>query len=488
MPCADARPCLVACPSLTFEGETWSPAELAGRASGWRDAVREVAPGDAPVAMVMANRPRSVALLFAVMGLSAPVILLPPHPSGWRSAPPIPAGTRLLLLPEDAGWASQGPALGLAVRALDETAPGSAAKGEVTGTAPGLVLFTSGSTDLPKPVCRPLSRLLAGGRMLVEGAGLPRGASVLGTLPLSRGYGLVHALMTAAAAGGHLTMVDPFEPAPVLECLAAGAYHYWPTTVLAADVLARYPRSPTPPSPGLTAVAGRLPVPTCDRYRTRFGVPLRQTFGTTETGPVSFDARLPAEVREETAGSLLPGVRVAIGDDPEARLPPAQQGRVWVSSPGQMLGYGFPPHLESPGGRGDWLGTSDVGRLDEAGVLALGGRLDECIRTAAGYLVNSADIARALEAYPGVTDCAVVPLMTPRGPVIGVLAQAPEGVTPIDLRRHLARRLVPWSRPRVVEVARELPRLAGGKTDRMRCLAILDDVQRGRAVAEGGGR
>jgi len=79
----------------------------------------------------------------------------------------------------------------------------------------------------------------------------------------------------------------------------------------------------------------------------------------------------------------------------------------------------------------------------------------------------------------------VVPLATARGPVIGVLAQAADDVAPVDLRRHLAQHLVPWYRPRVVEVTRQLPRLASGKTDRVRCIAILDEVrQPGTPAAE----
>ena len=123
-----------------------------------------------------------------------------------------------------------------------------------------------------------------------------------------------------------------------------------------------------------------------------------------------------------------------------------------------------------------------MGRLDTDGRLTLLGRLDDCIRTGAGHLVNAVEVAAALEGYPGVTDTAVVPLDAPAGLVLGVLVQSPEPLRSSDLRGHLARSLPPWARPRVLETVRELPRLATGRTDRRACIDLLDKVLRREAT------
>jgi acyl-CoA synthetase (AMP-forming)/AMP-acid ligase II len=62
--------------------------------------------------------------------------------------------------------------------------------------------------------------------------------------------------------------------------------------------------------------------------------------------------------------------------------------------------------------------------------------------------------------------------------------QGPAGVAASDVRRHLARRMPPWCQPRVVQVTQELPRLPGGKTDRMACAAILDGLRQGQTARE----
>jgi acyl-CoA synthetase (AMP-forming)/AMP-acid ligase II len=82
-------------------------------------------------------------------------------------------------------------------------------------------------------------------------------------------------------------------------------------------------------------------------------------------------------------------------------------------------GYGFPGHLEPRRTVTGWWSTPDVGHLDEAGYLTVAGRADDCIRTAAGHLVNPAEIAAAVEGYRGIVDAAVVPLGDALDPVAG---------------------------------------------------------------------
>jgi acyl-coenzyme A synthetase/AMP-(fatty) acid ligase len=125
-----------------------------------------------------------------------------------------------------------------------------------------------------------------------------------------------------------------------------------------------------------------------------------------------------------------------------------------------------------------WWRSPDVGRLDGDGYLTLSGRADDCLRTGAGHLVNPADVAAALEGYPGVTDVAVVPIEAAAGSVLGVLVQNQEPLSLYDLRGHLMRRLPPWSQPRVLEAVPELPRLPSGRIDRRACIALLEKTVR----------
>jgi len=152
-------------------------------------------------------------------------------------------------------------------------------------------------------------------------------------------------------------------------------------------------------------------------------------------------------------------------------------GRVWIMTPWRMEGYGFPPDLLPRETRGGWWPSPDLGQLDEAGYLTLMGRIDDCFRTSAGYVVNPAAVAAVVQRYPGVTDMAVVPLGDRLAPVLGILVESPAELDLDKLRRHLARTLPAWSQPRVIETTTALPRLSTGRADRLACIAILEEVR-----------
>jgi len=289
--------------------------------------------------------------------------------------------------------------------------------------------------------------------------------------------------MGATVLGRPLALLERFDHNAMLSLFASRRYHYWAGTPVMADILGRCPLPAPHPAPPYCIFAGRLTEPVCRAFEARFGVRLRQVYGTTESGPVTADTGAHAEVRSDTAGRALPGAAVRIGEDPLSPFPQGAPGRVWVSSPWGMGGYGFPPELAPGASAGGWWPSPDIGRVDEAGYLTLLGRLDDFVRTGSGHLVNPAQVAGALEGHPGVIEAVVVPVATPAGPVVGVLV---EGAAPLPavpgLRRRLAQSLPPWSRPRVVATTDHLPRLASGRADRRACIAILE-----RALSAGGG-
>ena len=152
-------------PPVFFRGRHLSAGEMAGMAGASWDALgapfRE---SSRLTAMVMANHPEAVALFFALSACRAPLVLLPPEPRGWRTAPALPPATRLVLTPALASHAAEAAALGLDVTVLPQprAVAADAAGGLPFLTCPGLVFFTSGSTGLPRPVYRRTSNLSEG--------------------------------------------------------------------------------------------------------------------------------------------------------------------------------------------------------------------------------------------------------------------------------------------------------------------------------------
>src|SRR5262249_26297792 len=157
-----------------------------------------------------------------------------------------------------------------------------------------------------------------------------------------------------------------------------------------ADVLGRCILTGPARVPRVCLISSPIARTVFDAFLDRFGVPLRQAHSSTETGPIALDDRPAADVRPGTVGRLLPGVDVHIGDEPGRPCASGESGRIWVRSPYCMAGYGFPPDVEPRGDVSGWWPTRDLGRMRHDGQLVLEGRIDDCIRTREGRLVNLA--------------------------------------------------------------------------------------------------
>lgn len=462
-------------PSIIFHGRPWSTEALTGMAAGWRDVLdKEFQASGRPIAMVMANHPDLVALLFALSCFPSPLILLPLDLRPWRSSPPLPADTRLVLLSVQQHLEADARSLGFDVTILPDPDEARVSPNEPAFmTMPGLVLFTSGSTGRPRPVYRSTPAALSMARTLMGTVGLSRGSGVIATLPLARAFGLNLGLFAAAVLEAPLALLERFDHNALLRLFASQKYQCWAGTPMMADVLSRCPLPGPHPAPPVCLIGGHVSADLARRFKERFGVPLRSYYGTTETGSISVDGALGVEVRAGTAGRPVPGVELCIGD-PGTPHPAGMLGQIWISSPRCLTeGYGSPPDLEPPETVHGWWPSPDVGSLDEGGFLTIAGRLDDCFRTAAGYLINPGAVAAALENFRGVTDTAVVPLETTTGPVLGVLVESATPLSTVDLRNHLLRSVPRWSQPRIVETTDALPRLASGRVDRRACITLL---------------
>ena len=470
-------------PAVAFGDRAWTADEMAAIAAGWRDAVAESIPSGAGLtAVALSNHPEAIALLFALSSLAWPVIVYPPDPRAWRSAPPVPPGTPLFLPPCLRALASAGDVPGLRVQVLPDPRPPSRATEPLRFlTCPGFVNFTSGSTGLPKPVFITTRSFLAQTATIIDVCSLAADSAVAGSLQLSTHYGLGQALFLPSVLGSTLGLLDRFEPQAQLALFASRPYAYWAATPLMADLLTRAPlpaaRVTVPPICHVST--GKVSTRLFHAFAQRFGVKLRPNYGQTENGFITVDTAPEDQIRPECVGRAAPGIEVRIGDDPLDPHPPGRLGRVWFRSPWYMEGYGFPPHLAPRAGRAGWWPTADVGSLDASGYLTLAGRADDCFKTAAGYLVSPGEITQALASYPGVIDVIVLPVQGAHGPVVGAVVESDAAVDPAELRDAAGRMLPAPLHPQVVVVTARLPRLPGGKADRRACLALLREARGG---------
>jgi acyl-coenzyme A synthetase/AMP-(fatty) acid ligase len=462
-------------PRVLHRGRWWSADELDVMARCWHATARDVLGDRAPlVATALPATPDGVALFAALTARPSPVVLLAPDPRAWRTDPPVPAGTPVVLPPSLAHLGPEAEKRGLRPIVVPDPDPSRAEPAPLPLLqAPGVVLFTSGSTGAPRPVFRPMAALCAGVMARGHALQLRPGAGILIGVSITSGQGLTY-LIEAMRLGGAFGLLDPVDPRAALKALGLADFQCWRATPHFADVLGRCALTGPAVVPPFCVLSSPISPAVFDRFVDRFGVPLRQSYSSSEAGAITLeDAPAPAVARD-TVGRPLEGVELAIGDHPATPLSAGEIGRVWVRSPWQMAGYGFPPTVSRSGEIDGWWPTRDLGARDVDGRLRLHGRLDDCIRTRENRLVNLALVAASLRSLTGVAEAAVVPLEGPAGPSFGAVVECEPGITVAMLRKELAEKLPPWSWPREVEPVRALPRLANGKTDRRACIALLD--------------
>jgi long-chain acyl-CoA synthetase len=144
-------------------------------------------------------------------------------------------------------------------------------------------------------------------------------------------------------------------------------------------------------------VSGGAPLnPEIGRFFLALGVNLLQGYGQTEAGPV-ISCNLPTRIRIDTVGPPLDGVEVKIAED----------GEILVAGDNVMRGYWEDPAATARVLKDGWLGTGDVGVVDEDGCLRITDRKRDFIKNSAGEMISPARVEGYLTMAPEIAQAMV---------------------------------------------------------------------------------
>lgn len=360
-----------------------------------------IEPGE-PVAITASySAGDAVSILAARAAGACPVPMSHRLPTRQRVKRAVGLGARLLLDPEP----SQGPDAGLAVVA-PPTSPGGAWNlPRLSGTSKqvqaDLGLYTSGTTGQPKLVLHDWSRITEQASLVRSGLGLSRQNRWLLSLPFTHAAGL-GILLRVVNEAATLLVTDGASGQNV-ETLAGelGATH----ASLVPAQMQRWLETPVTgrPIPSLqrVIVGGSTVDPALIIEARRRGIPACTTYGLTETfGMVTLSK---PDDPPQTAGTPLAGVRLRLMDDHGRQKEANESGTLWVQTPTRMLGY---HPLDRRSRAEDWLPTTDVARVDEAGRLIHVADASHRIHTG-GEVVDPARVEAVLMRHPLVHDAVV---------------------------------------------------------------------------------
>ncbi len=329
----------------------------------------------------------------------------------------------------------------------------------------GFLLLSSGSTGAPKVVSRTDAQTQAAVRIFREALSYCEGDRVLAALPFFHSFGLLNVLLTALAGGATLH-VESFSPRATARAIERHRLTVLPATPFMFRLLAETDFG-TPPdfsSLRLAVSAGSaLSVAVARRFEDKFGIPIRQSYGTTETGPV---ALAPPEIRMNQPGWVgkpYPGVIVEIWNRSGEPASRGSEGRVAVKSAANASGYLGDPEASKGTFRGDYVLTGDIGCLNRAGDLLVLGREGGMVNVA-GKKVSPEEVESCLRTHPRVADVFVFGAKTPQHDERVKALVVPAGqVTAMELREHCASRLADFKVPREIVFVESLSRGPMGK-------------------------
>lgn len=298
---------------------------------------------------------------------------------------PIPAGPRVVYL-EDLeaavpGWrrAATYALLRLLPRYWGEALFARKASRRIDDTA--AILFTSGSSALPKGVELSHLNLRSNSEMIREAYSFRPDDVILATLPLFHSFGFAMTLWTPLLKGLAIAYHDnPLEHKSVGRLAAAAGA----TVLLGTPAFLQRYRLGVKPEDFATlrlVVSGaeRLPPELAAAFERKFGVKPLEGYGATELSPVAAvnvpDRLAQKGGQEGTVGQPLPGLAMRIVDPGTgALLPPGSEGLLLVKGANVMKGYLGEAERTAEVVRDGWYATGDVAVMSREGFVRLVGR------------------------------------------------------------------------------------------------------------------
>ncbi|GAB4261458.1 MAG: long-chain fatty acid--CoA ligase [Deferrisomatales bacterium] len=212
------------------------------------------------------------------------------------------------------------------------------------------------------------------------------------------------------------------------------------------------------------SAAASMPGEVAARWRDRFGLPVNEGYGLTETTPF---ATYNHEFRhkEGSVGSAIMNVEVRIADPEGNEVPRGELGEIWIKGPNVMKEYYRKPEATAEAIVDGWLRSGDIGYMDEEGYVFIVDRVKDMINSA-GLKVWPREVEEVLYTHPNVRECAVigVPHEVFGETVKAVIAlKEPGATTAEDLVALCKKHLADYKAPRIVEFVDELPKNPTGK-------------------------
>ena len=365
--------------------------------------------------------------------------------------------------------------------------PDSVRSAPTAETDTAVILYTSGTTGQAKGAELTHSNMVQNALLAGRLFGTHPHDVHLVALPLFHSFGQSVQLNAGFAGGATVVLLPRFSANQALDVMQHEHVTFFagvPTMYHA--LLGCQDAGRTGPPRGIAstlriAVSGGAPLPAelLRRFEERFGVPILEGYGLSETSPIATFNRIGRPRRPGSVGLPAWGIEVRVLAEGGAEAATGDPGEVMIRGHNVMKGYlGRPAATAEAIDADGWFRTGDIGRRDEDGYLYIVDRKKDMI-IRGGFNVYPRELEEVLLTHPAVSQAAVigVPHDVHGEEVKAIVVLAPGvSVTEPELVAWCKQTMAAYKYPRIVEFAAALPMTATGKILKRELAAAAQDI------------
>ena len=343
-----------------------------------------------------------------------------------------------------------------------------------------LLMYTSGTTGVPKGVMLTQANLVANALSICTEHALTPQDRVLAVLPLYHINAFAVTMLAPLASGGSLAMPPKFSAARFWQQTLQGQC----TWINLVPTMISYLNEGAGLGDSLTievtqrirfcrSASAALPPEHLRGFEAKFGIGIIETMGLTETVAPSFSNPLAAHQRKLGSVGRASGCEAGVIDAQLQFVPDGSTGELVIRGPNVMRGYYKNPEATAASFTPDgWLRTGDLGHRDSDGFYFVTGRIKELI-IKGGENIAPREIDEVLLRHPAVLDAAAVGIPDKHyGQEIMACVVLRDGAVCTDAELHdfCVTHLGPYKTPKVLRFVVSLPRGPSGKVQRLKLL------------------
>jgi 2-aminobenzoate-CoA ligase len=342
----------------------------------------------------------------------------------------------------------------------------------------GVILYTSGTTGLPKGCVHFIRPTIIETRMVNKYVyQLQSGDIMGGAAPVSFAAGFGTFTLIPFEGGAGISLIPKFSPPDMMELIAKHKITVLTGLPTAYRALTKFPAFKDFDISSVrlyTSGGDALGAETLKDWTKLTGKPIWEGLAGTEMLHLVTSNTLNKEPIPDSIGKALPGVRIRVVDFSGKECKPGEVGSMLVKGPSGTLYW--KPHAnndkllrsQTSGVVEGWNKMGDAVHMAEDGNIFFVAREDDMIKSS-GYRISPAEIEHALAKHPAIADVGVVGLPDPeKGQVVKAVVELKPGFLGSEelteqIKTFLKDQIAIYKFPRIVQYTDKLPRTPTGK-------------------------